>query len=300
MRINQWNARGVWLAAAIAVAPASALAQARTEITITDTGVSPESVTSSQDGSLFFGSTAKGTIYRAAPGATQADAWIQASTTGLTNVLGVLADDKASTLWVCANATGGRGGAPVSGQTALRSFDLTSGAPKGTYPFPNGGLCNDIAVASDGTAYAADTIGGRVLRLRPGASALEVFAADPLLGGADGIAILADGHIYVNSYFSGKLLRIAAGPNGTAGSIAEIATSSPFTRPDGLRPSGSNTLLQAEGQGRLTEITIAGDRGEVRVIRDGLTNATAVAQIGDTAFVLVERLKATAVPYPAK
>ena len=95
---------------------------------------------------VYFGSTAKGTIYRAAPGAAQAEPWIQASTAGLTNVLGVLADDKTNTLWVCQNTTGGRGGAPVVGQTALRSFDLKSGAAKGTYPFPsNGGVCNDMA-----------------------------------------------------------------------------------------------------------------------------------------------------------
>ena len=104
---------------------------------------------------MYFGSTAKGTIYRAAPGAAQAEPWIQASTAGLTNVLGVLADDKSNTLWVCQNSTGGRGGAPVAGQTALRSFDLKTGAAKGTYPFPtNGGVCNDMAIAADGTVYA--------------------------------------------------------------------------------------------------------------------------------------------------
>ena len=42
-------------------------AGSRTEITINDTRVSPENLTSSQDGTVFFGSTAKGTIYRAAP-----------------------------------------------------------------------------------------------------------------------------------------------------------------------------------------------------------------------------------------
>ena len=37
-----------------------ARAQARTEVTINDTGVMPENLTSSQDGSIYFGSTAKG------------------------------------------------------------------------------------------------------------------------------------------------------------------------------------------------------------------------------------------------
>jgi hypothetical protein len=78
-------------------------------------------------------------------------------------VLGVLADDESNTLWVCQNATGGRDGAPVTGQTALRSFDLQSGAPRGTYPFPpDSGVCNDIAVEATGTVYASESFRGRV------------------------------------------------------------------------------------------------------------------------------------------
>src|SRR3954467_12228812 len=142
-------------------------AQGRKEILITDSGVLPENLTSSQDGTVYFGSTAKGTIYRAAPGATQAEPWIQGSSAGLSNVLGVLADDKTNILWVCQNNTGGRGGAPVVGKTALRSFDLKTGAAKGTYPFPsNGGVCNDIAIAADGTIYATESFANRVHRLR--------------------------------------------------------------------------------------------------------------------------------------
>src|SRR5512138_2086176 len=103
-------------------------AQARTEVALADTGVQAENLTSSRDGTVYFGSMAKGTIYRAAPGAARAEPWILASTAGLTRVLGVLADDRSNTLWVCQNATDGRGGAPVTGQTALRAFDLMSGA----------------------------------------------------------------------------------------------------------------------------------------------------------------------------
>jgi hypothetical protein len=95
-----------------------ARAQNRTQVTISDTGVVAENLTSSRDGTVYFGSMAKGTIYRAAPGAAQAEPWILASTAGLTRVLGVLADDKTNTLWVCQNSTGGRDGTPVAGQTA--------------------------------------------------------------------------------------------------------------------------------------------------------------------------------------
>lgn len=274
-------------------------AQARTEITINDTGVQAENLTSSQDGTVYFGSTAKGTIYRAAPGASQAEPWIQASTAGLTNVLGVLAHDKTNTLWVCQNNTGGRGGAPVAGQTALRSFDLKSGAAKNTYPFPtNGGVCNDMAVASDGTVYVTESFGNRIHRLRPGAAALDMWIEDPQqLAGVDGVAILADGAVYVNTFFAGKLFRIPVNADGSAGALVTVETSMPLSRPDGLRTVGPNTLIQAEGQGRLTELTISANRAEVRVLNDAARGATGVTIVGDTALVLVERAKALAVPY---
>src|SRR5580765_6561254 len=238
-------------------------AQTRTEITINDTGVQAENLTSSQDGSVYFGSTAKGTIYRAAPGAEQAEPWIQASAAGLTNVLGVLADDKSSTLWVCQNNTGGRGGGPDVGQTALRSFDLKTGAAKGTYPFPsNGGVCNDMAIAPDGTVYATESFANRIHRVTPGAAALDLWVpADPQLAGVDGVAELADGAVYVNTFFAGKIFRIPVKADGSAGALEPIETAMPLSRPDGMRSVGSQTLLVAEGQGRVTEVTIAGNRG---------------------------------------
>ena len=290
-----WQTIGA-VVVAVSVA-AGAAAQGRTEITINDADVSPENLTSSQDGTVYFGSTAKGTIYRASPGAPQAEPWIQAATAGLTNVLGVLAHDASNTLWVCANSTGGRGGAPVNGQTALRSFDLRTGAAKGTYPFPDGGLCNDIAIGPDGAAYASDTFAGRILRLRSGATTLDVWAMHELLGGVDGLSFLADGALYANSYFSGALVRIPVNADGAAGNIVALETSVPFRQPDGLRTVGPRTLVQIEGQGRLTEITIDGTKADVRVLQEGLTRGAGVTVIGDTALVLIERLKAVAVPY---
>ena len=275
-----------------------ARAQDRAEITINDTGVQAENLTSSQDGTVYFGSAAKGTIYRAAPGASQAEPWILASAAGLTNVLGLLADDNSNTLWVCQNSTGGRGGAPVVGQTALRAFDLKTGSAKGTFPFPaNSGVCNDIAVSANGTAYASESFRGRVHRLRPGASELEVWASDQEINVIDGLAFLADGALYVNTFNTGKIFRIPVNADGSAGALVPIETSIPLGRPDGLRTAGPQTLIQAEGVGRLTELVITGNRADVRIVREGLTAATGVTVVGNTALVLVDRARAVAVPY---
>ena len=275
-----------------------ARAQTRAQVTISDTGVVAENLTSSGDGKVYFGSMAKGTIYRAAPGAARAEPWILASTAGLTRVLGVLADDKTNTLWVCQNATDGRDGRSVAGQTALRSFDLKNGAAKGTYPLPpNSGVCNDIALSADGAAYVSESFRGRVHRLKPGASALEVWLSDEQLNVIDGLAFLADGSLYVNTFNTGKLFRIAVNPDGSAGAIVPIETSMPLVRPDGLRSVGPRTLIQAEQQGRVAELTINGDRAEVRVVQDGLTRASGVTVIGNTALVLVELARAVVVPY---
>jgi len=283
------------LVALASMAP-STEAQSRTEISIEDASAAPENLTSTRDGTLFFGSTATGTIYRALPDKSQAVAWIRADKVGLTNVLGVLADEKTNTLWVCDNAPFRRGGTPPAGLPALRSFDLMTGEPKGTYPASGGGVCNDVAISADGAAYVSDTFGGRVLRLKPGDKALQVWASGPELRGVDGLSFLADGALYVNNFGNGKLLRIPLKADGAAGPAVELQTSIRFTRPDGLRTSGPKSLLQAEGGGRLTEITVDGDRAEVRVMKEGWSNTAGVTQIGEVAFVLAERRKAVAVP----
>jgi hypothetical protein len=186
----------------------------------------------------------------------------------------------------------------VTGQTALRSFDLKTGAAKGTYPFPpNSGVCNDIALSADGAAYVSESFRGRVHRLKPGATALEVWASDSAMAVVDGLAFLADGSLYVNTITTGKLFRIPVNADGSAGALVPIETSSPFVRPDGLRAVGPKTLLQAEQQGRVTELTIDGNRAEVRVVKDGLTRPTGVTIVGDAAVVLVELTKAVVVPY---
>jgi sugar lactone lactonase YvrE len=261
----------------------------RTTITFADGRIFPESLTSTKDGALYFGSLGQKSVYRAAPDASQATVWIKPETAGLNTVLGVFADERAGVLWVCSSTSGGRNGQPVVGETALKAFILKGASLKGSYPFPGNGACNDIAVAKDGTVYATDTSGGRILRLKKGAKALDVWSADAmLLAGADGIALLDDGAVYVNSVSQSTLLRIPVNKDGSAGAIVKLDPSRPLQGPDGMRSVGK-TLLLVEG-GRLDEVTINGTKADVKVLKEGMTGITAVTLVGGTAYVSEARL----------
>ena len=241
--------RQLTLVALVAVALVAVRAADRTEIGFADARIFPESVTSTRDGTIYAGSLGLDSVYRARPDSVRAETWIPPKSHGLQSVLGVFADEAAGTLWVCTSVTGGRGGAPVVGETAVKAFSLADASFKGSYPFPGNGFCNDFAVATDGTLYAADTGGGRILRLKKGATALDVWAADnPLLASADGLALLADGALYVNSYGQGTLARIAVNGDGSAGAITRLETSRPLSQPDGMRTVGANTILMIEGR----------------------------------------------------
>jgi len=262
----------------------------RDTITFADGRIFPESLTSTKDGAVYFGSLGQDSVYRAAPNASEATVWIKPKTSGLQTVLGVLADERAGVLWVCASATGGRNGAPVVGETALKAFSLKDASLKASYPFPGNGLCNDIAVARDGTVYATDTTQGRVLRLKKGAKALDVWASDAMvLATADGIALLGDGAVYVNSVGQSTLMRIPVKSDGSAGAIVKLEPSRPLMGPDGMRAVGSKTLLLVEG-GRLDEVTINGDKAEVKVLKDNMPGVTAVTLAGGTAYIAEARL----------
>jgi streptogramin lyase len=132
------------------------------------------------DGTLIIGSLGHGYVSRVAPGKVTAVERIKPGTGGLNAVLGVFADEKAQTFWVCSNNFDKKGEA-----TSVNVFDLRSGEVKGSYPLPGEDpLCNDMAVAVDGTAYVSDTNQGSVLMLKPGSKALEIAAKDSLLAGA--------------------------------------------------------------------------------------------------------------------
>jgi hypothetical protein len=295
-----------------AVAASGAQAAAPAEITIPGEKLFTESLTSTKDGSVIIGSIGGKTIFRTKPGAATAEAWIQPGTEGLGAVFGVLADEKSNTLWACSGAPGGPPGGPPPPPSNLYAFDLKTGAHKGHYPFPTpGSFCNDIAVDSNGNAYATDTLNMEVVRLKKGGTALEVWAGNgafgPKGGVLDGIAVLGN-NVIANVLLTSKLFSVPIGKDGTAGASTEIKLDTPVERPDGMRSFGKSALLIAEAGsgGKLTKVVVDGATGKRTVLKEGFPDGpVAVTMVGTTAYVLEGQLSAMrgppgGTPPPAK
>lgn len=283
------NRRGIlWfsIGASLALAIATFAADNRTEITLPGTRVFPESITSTPNGTLIIGSLGHGNVLRIAPGQTTALEWIKAGTNGLNSVLGVFADEKNKLLWVCSNKLG-----PTGDPTAVKTFDLKAGAPKGSYPLPGDRtLCNDIAVAPDGTAYITDTLGGAVDMLKPGANALEVAAKDPLLAGADGLAFGSRTTLYVNSVTANKILRVDLGPDGKSTNITDLKLPRALDRPDGMRSIGKGRFLLAENSGKMSLLTFDGDNVMLTTLKEVSASTPAVTATRGMAWVAEGKL----------
>ena len=278
-----------WILSFVACAGAALFSTvALADVTLPDARVFPESLGAGPDGSLYIGSTAKGVIYRAAPGATTASVWATKEKLNSQGVFGVFADPASNTLYACSTGLAPPGAPPV--ETSLKAIDLKTGALKGSYAFPAGpAFCNDIAVAKNGDAYITNTSGGSVLRLKKGANALELWLADPQLAGADGIAFLGDGSLIVTSIKSNLLVHIPIGADGKAGTAAPLTTSRPLTAPDGFRATGASTFLLID-KDTLSKVTVTGEKAQVDNIKTGLVSATAVALVKNTAYVTLGKL----------
>lgn len=257
------------------------------DVTVDDTNVFPESMSAAKDGTLYIGSM-KGIVFRAPPGSPKAEAWIKPTEqNGVLSILGVLADERSKTLWICSDPSPLRN-PPVVGTSSLMAFDLKTGAQKGVYPFPApASACNDITVARDGTVYASDTPNGRILKLTHGAKSLEIFAVDERLKGIDGIVFGGDETLYANIVTRGLLVRVERTAKGDFKDLTTLTTSAPLGAPDGFRLIKGGTFLLAEGSaGKIDEVTITGDRAEIKMLRDGLISPPAVTLVGRTAYAL--------------
>jgi streptogramin lyase len=256
----------------------------------------PESVTSTSDGTLYAGSFNRGGVVKAASGG-KAEQFIKPCAGDSRSTLGVLADEKGGMLYVCSNDLSGLGvaGPGDAKGAALKLFDLKSGVLKGSFALKDSkSLCNDIAIGSDGTAYVTDSFTPNVYSLKPGGSALEVFATDPALTpakdgvGLDGIAFGSDGNLYVTTYIPAALFKIAV-KDGKAGAVTALKPSRPLDHADAMRTFGDSLLL-IEGNGKLDKVTVKGDEAQIETIKDGFVEPVSVTQVGNTAWVAEGKL----------
>lgn len=254
----------------------------------------PESVTSTQDGTLYVGGFATGGVLRVRPGAAQAEPWIKPGASGSRSTLGVLADEASGTLWVCSNDLSAMGvqSAGSDKGSALKGFDLKTGEGKISAALPGTrALCNDIAVGPDKSVYVTNSFAPQILRLRPGSNELEVCAQNPNFeppqagAGLDGLAFGSDGSLLVDTFTKGELFRVDV-KDGAAGKVTKLQASRPTTLTDAIRPTEEgHAFLMIEGDGKVDRVTIAGDKALIDTLKGGFDGPTGVTQVGKIAWV---------------
>src|SRR5256712_12793027 len=109
----------------------------------------------------------------------------------------------------------------VSDITAVRMFDLRTGAPKGAVVILGSTFLNDLAAGRDGSIYATDT-GGRpdfspsatdaVYKIDPSGK-LSALAKSPALDKPNGITVLTDGTLVLGTFTTAGAVH-TLGPGG--------------------------------------------------------------------------------------
>jgi sugar lactone lactonase YvrE len=255
------------------------------DILIANAKSQPESLTVAPGGVLIVGSASSPYVYKVRPGSTTAETFIDVSTEGPgTFFLGMLADASTNTLWTC-QLTPLPNTTPPQRHTALRGFDLTTGAPKIRWNLPGDStVCNDFAIGPDKALYITDTVPGRIFRLPAGASTAELYLEHPTLRGVDGITFL-DGVLYVNNVIFNKLYRIPVDATGKPGTPVDIWIDQPVKGPDGMRAANGKLILAENGSGKISALTVNGDKASLTVLKDGLDTPTGVEPAGNTIWV---------------
>ena len=131
-------------AACVALLTVLAQAASAAEILIVDDKSQPESLTVAPGGTLIVGSASTPFIYKVRPGSTTVEKFVDASAEGAgTFFFGMLADGASNTLWAC-QLTPVPNTTPANRHTALRGFDLSTGAEKVRWNLPgDNSVCND-------------------------------------------------------------------------------------------------------------------------------------------------------------
>ena len=260
-------------------------AASASEILVADEKSQPESLTVAPGGVLIVGSASSPFVYKIRPGSTTAEKFIDATAEGVgTFFFGMLADPSSNTLWTC-QLTPVPDTTPARRHTALRGFDLTTGAPKLRWNLPGEtSTCNDFAIGPDKALYITDTANSKIYRLPAGASAAELYLEAQTLMGVDGITFL-DGTLYVTNVIFNKLYRIPVDATGKPQRPVDIWMDQPVKGPDGMRAANGKLIVTENGSGTIAALTVTGDKAVVTVLKEGLKTPTGVEPAGDTIWI---------------
>ncbi len=156
---------------------------------------------------LFVGTVRDGLIKVHGPDGETFETFASPETVdGLMAVFDLVADPARGHLWVATGSTSQFRGATSTnfGRTSLIRLDLATGEKQAEFRvLPDGKphLLGAMALAEDGTIYAADNLTPYVYRLAPGAERPEVILGNPVFTGLRGIALSPDAtKLYVADY----------------------------------------------------------------------------------------------------
>ena len=293
IRQFRWSITAALTLASISVLASLASAE-NNEIALPGDRAYPESITATPDGTLYVSSPAVGGVLRIEPQTRMVEEWIKPGAFGSRSTLGVLVDRRSNLVWVCSNdfsSAGIPGPSSVPG-SFVKGFDLASGEGKVSAELPGKAtLCNDMVVGPDGSLFVTNSLAPQILKLKPGSHQLEVWLESPEFEqppqgapGLDGIAFGDDGNLYVNTFASGNFFRVEV-KDGTPGKITKLKPSRALQFPDGLRSTGGQTFVMAEGGGSVDRVALNGDDVEITTIKEGIAGPTSVAPVGRTLWV---------------
>lgn len=298
MQLRKFAARAT-LAFGLAAASAAAFAAGPAAEAALPFDWYPESVAAGPDGTLYVGSWRQGAVARLRPDSAAPEILVTAGSNGLANAQGVLVDANAGVLWVCSGSMGFTT-VPTT-PSALKSYDLATGAPLASYPMPEAGYCNDLVQDKSGNLYVTDSLHPRILRLAPGGAALAVWKEDPAFSTGDqyflnGIAIDGANHLYASAVMAvDYLLRLDIGATGAAGPVVRIPAPRVMKNVDAIRSVGPGRLVLFESNafgneqygGAITLAAVDGNRvASLTPLVAGLNDPSSGAVFGDRIYFI--------------
>ncbi|WP_371132112.1 hypothetical protein [Variovorax sp. SG517] len=289
-----------WLAGALLALAAAAAVAAPPVVQALPEDWYPESVAIGPDGAFYVGSWRQGAVARLKPGtAPKAEVLVKPGANGLANGQGVLVDAKLRALWIC---SGNIGFTTVpSTPSALKRYDLATGAPRASYTMPDGGYCNDLAQDARGNLYVTDSYHPRVLKLAPGAASLVTWKEDPALAGPgpykglNGIAIDGGRDVYVSLVAAAPyVLRIGLGADGKSGEVTRVEAPRELKNVDAIRAWKPGRLVLFESNafgegaygGQITVARVEGAKLGLQTVVAGLNDPSSGAVWGDRVYFI--------------